>query len=392
MDTAPRIILHLDMDAFFASVEQVDCPELQGKPVVVGGLSDRGVVSTASYEARRYGIHSAMPMATARHLCPRAVFLPGNRQRYAQISRDIMNILHDYSPVVEKASIDEAYMDLTGSERLLGPPREVAREIKRRIFSDHGLTASMGLAPNKFLAKIASDLDKPDGLRIIPGETVVDFMAALPVAKLPGVGNKTLQRLKELGITHCGQISRYSLDFWEAKWGKRGLALYYLAQGMDDAPVIPRRRAKSCGAEDTFPRDTADRGVIKTWLLHQSEEVGRALRRIEAQGRTVTLKIKFNDFQAVTRNATLARPTDCTRTIYRTACSLLDRLSLSRSVRLCGVSVSQFERPQAQLSLFPEQNKATEGKLDRAADVITSKYGPQALVRGAVLDLSKKSS
>ncbi|MDZ7760207.1 MAG: DNA polymerase IV [Desulfovermiculus sp.] len=390
MDAAPRIILHLDMDAFFASVEQVDHPELQGKPVVVGGLSDRGVVSTASYEARRFGIHSAMPMATARHLCPWAVFLSGNRRRYSQISRDIMHIMHDYSPVVEKASIDEAYMDLTGSERLLGPPREVAREIKGRILSDHGLTASMGLAPNKFLAKIASDLDKPDGLRIIPLETVAEFMAALPVAKLPGVGSKSLERLKELGVTLCGHISRYSLEFWEAKWGKRGRALYHLAQGMDDSPVVPRRRAKSCGAEDTFPQDTADRRVIKTWLLHQSEEVGRALRRINSQGRTVTLKIKFSDFQSVTRNATLNRPTDCTQTIFRTACTLLDGLSLSRSVRLCGVSVSQFERRQAQLSLFLEHNNESDRNLDRAADLITSKYGPQALVRGAVLDLKKK--
>ena len=390
MDTVPRIIFHLDMDAFFASVEQVDRPELQGKPVVVGGLSDRGVVSTASYEARRFGIHSAMPMATARHLCPGAVFLSGNRRLYSQVSREIIDILHDYSPVVEKASIDEAYMDLTGSERLLGLPRDVALQIKERIFSAHGLTASIGLAPNKFLAKIASDLDKPDGLRSISQHAVPEFMAALPVAKLPGVGAKTMEKLQELGVTLCGQISRYSHEFWEAKWGKRGRALYYLAQGVDKSPVIPYRRAKSCGAEDTFSQDTADRNVIKSWLLHQSEEVGRALRRISCQSRTVTLKIKFNDFQAVTRNATLARPTDCTQTIYRTACSLLDGLSLSRSVRLCGVSVSQFEHRQAQLSLFPEHNANRNRKLDRAADLITAKYGSRALVRGAALDPEKK--
>jgi DNA polymerase-4 len=378
------------MDAFFASVEQVDRPELLGKPVVVGGLSDRGVVSTASYEARRFGIHSAMPMATARNLCPGAVFLSGNRRRYSQISREIIHILHDYSPVVEKASIDEAYMDLTGSERLLGPPRNVALQIKERIFAAHGLTASIGLSPNKFLAKIASDLDKPNGLRSISQQAVPEFMAALPVAKLPGVGAKTLERLEELGITLCGHISRYSQEFWEAKWGKRGRALYYLAQGVDESPVVPCRRAKSCGAEDTFSQDTADRNVIKSWLLHQSEEVGRALRRISCQGRTVTLKIKFNDFKTVTRNATLARTTDCTQTIYRTACSLLDGLSLSRSVRLCGVSVSQFEHRQAQLSLFPEHNANRNRKLDRAADLITAKYGPRALVRGAALDPEKK--
>lgn len=387
--SSARIILHLDMDAFFASVEQVDQPELQGKPVIVGGISDRGVVSTASYEARRFGVHSAMSMAVARKLCPHAVFLSGRHRRYGQISRQIMHTLHRYSPVVEKASIDEAYMDLTGTERLLGPAPQVALEIKKQILSEHGLTCSIGLAPNKFLAKIASDLDKPDGLRVIPPDTVSEFMASLPVTSLPGVGAKTVARLKELGITLCAHISQYSPEFWEAKWGQRGRALYTLAQGIDHSSLVPRRTAKSCGAEDTFAKDTADRETIKAWLLQQSEEVGRALRRIKCQGRTVTLKIKFNDFQTITRNTTLTRPTSCTQTIYHTACSLLDKLSLSRSVRLCGISVSQFQPRQTQLSLFPEQNPAATRNLDRAVDAITEKYGQQALVRGAILDLKK---
>ena len=392
MNTAQPIIVHLDMDAFFASVEQVDDPDLQKKPVVIGGLSERGVVSTASYEARRFGVHSAMPMATARKLCPQAVFLSGNRRRYAHISKQIMDLLHNFSPVVEKASIDEAYMDLTGCQRLLGPAQEVAQKIKDRIGEQHGLTCSIGLAPNKFLAKIASDLDKPDGLQSIPLESVPKFMASLPVAKLPGVGGKTVARLQEMGMRVCADISRLSLDFWEAKWGPRGRALYHLAQGQDDSPVVPRRRAKSCGAEDTFARDTADREIIKAWLLEQSQEVGRALRRIKGQGRTVTLKIKFSDFQSITRNRTLARPTDCTQDIYRTACSLLEELSLSRSVRLCGVSVSHFQTQQTQLSLFPEQNSTQARNLDQAVDAITAKYGDRALTRGAVLNLQKISN
>jgi len=389
MDAAPRIILHLDMDAFFASVEQMDDPSLRGKPVVVGGLSDRGVVSTASYEARQFGVHSAMPMATARNLCPHAVFLSGRRRRYSQISAQIMAMLQDYSPVVEKASIDEAYMDLTGCERLLGPARDIAEKIKAGIYRQHGLTCSVGLAPNKFLAKIASDLDKPDGLRIIHVDSVQEFMAALPVAKLPGVGTKTVSRLHELGIRFCAQISQYSLEFWEAKWGKRGKELYFLAQGHDQAPVVPRRQAKSCGAEDTFAQDTADREVIKAWLLEQSQEVGTALRQIKRKGRTVTLKIKFSDFQSITRNRTLTKPTDNTQLIYQTACALLEELHLPRSVRLCGVSVSHFQNRQSQLSLFPEMDSLQDQRLDQAMDAITAKFGDRALVRGDVLTLQQ---
>jgi DNA polymerase-4 len=291
---------------------------------------------------------------------------------------------------VEKASIDEAYMDLTGCERLLGPAEDIARSIKDRIFHQHELTCSIGLAPNKFLAKIGSDLDKPDGLRVIPPASVPEFMASLPVSKLPGVGAKTVARLHELGISTCGQISQFSLEFWEAKWGKRGRALFYLAQGQDDGQVVPRRKAKSCGAEDTFARDTADRETIKTWLLEQSEEVGRSLRKIKSRGRTVTLKIKFNDFQTVTRNRTLAQPTDCTQVIYRTVCGLLDEMRLSKSVRLCGVSVSQFQARQSQLSLFPEQNSPRDRNLDQAVDTITAKFGNRALVRGAVLSLQTR--
>ena len=381
-----RTILHLDMDAFFAAVEQRDRPELKGQPVIVGGLSDRGVVSTASYEARTYGVHSAMPMFTARQLCPQAVFLSGNRRRYSHISRQIMHMLHAFSPVLEKASIDEAYMDLSGCERLLGPIPAVAADLKKRILSEHGLTCSIGVAPNKFLAKIASDLDKPDGLTVIRPEKVAAFMASLPVHKLPGVGAKTVEQLKGLGIRTCAEVCSCSQQFWEARWGTRGRALYHLAQGRDQAPVVAQRRPKSCGAEDTFDQDTAQREVIKIWLLKQSDEVGQALRRIPSKGRTITLKIKFNDFQTLTRNITLRRPTSCTQTIYEAACSLLDQLPLPRSVRLCGVSVSHFHSTPTQLSLLPDP-ELTSQNLDRAVDTITSKYGSKALVRASVLQL-----
>ena len=391
MDGASRVIMHLDMDAFFASVEQVDQPELQGKPVIVGGSRDRGVVAAASYEARRYGIHSAMPMYTASRLCPQGIFLRGRRGRYSEISRRIMHLLRDYSPLMEPASIDEAYVDLTGTEKLFGPPRRIAEAAKQRIFAEHGLTCSIGLAPNKFVAKIASAWNKPDGITEVPEDQVLSFLQELPLSKLPGVGHKTLVRLQRFNMHCVGDIRRFPAHFWEERLGRLGAVLVQRAWGVDHSPVLPASKRKSCGAENTFARDLSDQGELRPWILAQSEEVGESLRRKGLQGRTVTLKLKFNDFRVLTKSETLAEATDATRTIFEAAWGLLEQTELRSPVRLTGVSVSSFSSPARRLSLFPEQEEERRNRqrLDRAVDAIRKKFGSGALQRASLYHLQQ---
>lgn len=377
-----RIVAHLDMDAFFASVEQVDHPELLGKPVIVGGTSDRGVVSAASYEARKYGVRSAMPAVTARRLCPEGIFVRGRMSRYAQISRGVMDILQSFVPVVEKASIDEAYMDLSGTERLLGQAVDVCQEIKARIRTSFSLTCSIGIAPNKFLAKIASDWNKPDGLFHILPTQVDAFLENLPVRKIPGVGAKTLETLRKYRIETVGDIRRFSVQFWEERFGQRGRDLWARAHGQDDSPVTSARTPKSCGSENTFPGDLYNVRELTTWLLHQSEEVGYHLRRIGAKGKTVTLKVKFKDFTTITRRTTLHRPTQTTHVIFEAASDLLKQIPVSKGVRLTGVTVSQFCSGPEQLSLFRDEDLQKQEELDRAMDRIKDRFGIQSIHRG----------
>ncbi|MCF8108841.1 MAG: DNA polymerase IV [Desulfohalobiaceae bacterium] len=377
-----RCIAHLDMDAFFASVEQLDHPELLGRPVIVGGVSDRGVVSAASYEARVFGVHSAMPVRTARQLCPGGVFLKGRMARYKELSENIMTILRDFSPLVEPISIDEAFLDLSGSERLFGPVREVCQTIKHRIRTEQGLTASIGLAPNKFLAKIASDWDKPDGFTVVLGNQVQDFVRVLPVEKISGVGARTQAMLKAIGVRTAGDMSKFPLEFWERKLGKRGIDLFHKCLGRDDSPVRPVRRRKSCSAENTFQQDLNSVEILKKRLLMQSERVGRDLRRLRCKGKTVTLKIKYTDFQVLTRSCTLDSATSTTRVIFDTACTLLHGIRLQKPVRLTGVSVSNFEKQPVQLPLFPNQEHLKQEKLDRIMDEIRDRFGEKSLRRG----------
>ena len=379
---SPRLIAHLDMDAFFASVEQLDHPEHRGKPVIVGGISDRGVVSAASYEARKYGVHSAMPAVTARRICPQGVFLRGRMSRYKEVSEQVMAILRDFSPLVEQISIDEAFLDLTGSERLFGPVREICLRIKERISMEQGLTGSIGLAPNKFLAKIASDWEKPDGFTWIRPEQVADFLQHLPVEKISGVGARTQSVLKGIGVKTAGDVSRLPLEFWERKLGKKGLDLFYKCLGQDDSPVRTVRRRKSCGAENTFGMDLSSVDALKNRLLMQSERVGRDLRRQKSKGKTVTLKIKYNDFQTLTRSCTLDKSTCTTRVIFQSVCTLLDGVKLQKPVRLTGVSVSNFEMGPVQLELFPNQEQLKQEKLDRVMDQIRDRFGEKILRRG----------
>ena len=368
------MILHLDMDAFFASVEQLDAPDLRGRPVIIGN-SMRGVASAASYEARAFGVHSAMPIARARRLCPAGVFLPVRMSRYKEISVQVMSVLQDFSPVVEQASVDEAYLDISGTERLFGPPQDLARALKDRIKTEIGLTCSAGIAPVRFLAKIASDWDKPDGLTVVEPDRVQEFLSRVPVDKIPGIGKRAREELRLLQVNMVPDILNFSEAFWIDRFGKRGAVLYRKAQGIDPTPVRPRQPAKSCGAENTFSRDTVDLGELEQWLITQSERVGRELRKGGYKGRTITLKLKFADFTSLTRNTTLPRPTDSTQVIIRHGIALLHKVDLPGKVRLIGISVSGFDSGPTRGLLFPDKKQEKQDRLDAAMDRIADRYG-----------------
>jgi DNA polymerase IV len=380
-----RRILHIDMDAFYASVEQADQPELRGKPVIIGG-SRRGVVSAASYEARPFGVHSAMPIFQARKLCPQGIFLPVRMRRYQEVSRQVMFILETISPLVEQVSIDEAYVDITGTESLHGPPEILARKIKEAIRERTTLSSSVGIAPNRFLAKIASELNKPDGLTFLKEQDVPALLRSLPIGKLPGIGEKTAQLLKGLGVAVAADILRFSQEFWVKRLGKSGAHLYQRARGIGSATVTPHAEAKSCSAEDTFATDTDDLEELKNWLLRQAQEVGRDLRRHGVKGKTITLKVKFADFKTVTRSRTLPEPIHSTRGIYDIAVRLLEELKLAGRVRLIGVGVSNFGAGPQQARLFPNNSQAKQDKLDAALDHIHGKFGDKAVQRGRIAD------
>ena len=386
------MIIHIDMDAFFASVEQLDDPALRGKPVIVGG-DQRGVVSTCSYEARAFGVHSAMPMATARKLCPQAIVVRGHYRRYAELSQAIMAALGEFSPLVEQASVDEAYVDGTGLERLFGSLEELAARIKARVReATGGLTCSAGVAPVKFLAKVCSDINKPDGVFILRPEDVDDFLFTLPVGKIPGVGKRMVQSLQGLGVRTVGQLRRYSQDFMVRKYGKWGGVLYERVHGRDPRGVQTERAAKSESAECTFDQDTRDRKFLQRMLLAHAERVGSSLRRHGFRGRTVTLKVKFSDFRQVTRSRTLPEGINATETIFDVGCALLRELPLPQPVRLIGLGVSGFDAPVAQLLLPGAVKPATQGldpqvearrqKLDAALDTLRSRFGNKAVQRG----------
>jgi DNA polymerase-4 len=389
MAPADRFIAHVDMDAFFASVEQLDHPEWRGRPLAVGD-GPRAVVSAASYEIRKFGVHSAMPVLQARKLCPQGLFVPVRMWRYKEVSRRVMAVLQRFSPLVEQASVDEAYLDATGLERLFGPPEEFAAALRATVRAETDLTCSVGVAPVRFLAKIASDFHKPDGLTVIRPADVRPFLDALPVQKIPGVGGRTLEILRGLGVRSAGDVLRHPAGFWRAKLGERGLWLHELALGIDDTPVTPFTPAKSSSAENTFRRDTRDPAVLRRWLLLQSERVGADLRAMGVRGRTVTLKAKFADFRQVTRSRTLDEPVNDTRSIFETALDLLDELAPRQDLRLIGVGVSQFGEKPRQLSLLEEpRDSRSKDALDSALDRVRDRFGKGAITRGDLLDFDE---
>ncbi len=384
---ASPIILHIDMDAFFASVEQMDNPSLKGRCVVVGGQSSRSVVAAASYEARKYGIHSAMPIYQARQRCKDLVIVPPRRKRYMDLSVRILGLLGEFSPLVQPVSIDEAFVDITGCERLCGSPGQIARQIKERIRSQVGLSCSVGVAPSKFLAKIASDMDKPDGLTIIEPEQVERFVDKLPVGKVPGVGLRAGQVLQDLGIHLLGQVKAYPQELLIRKMGKFAHRLIDLAHGRDDSAVTTDTEIKSVSTETTLPEDTRDKQVLDRHLLEQSQIVARELRKKGLRSRTIGLIIKTSDFRRHSRSRTIDKPVQSAEGIYQTARELLKTFSLDGSVRLVGVAATSLQPEQSpvQADLFPESGHDLDAKwekIDRALDKVTDRFGSSAIKRG----------
>ena len=376
-----RVIVHIDMDAFFASVEQLDNPELRGRPVIVGGnpFKGRSVVSSASYEARKYGVHAAMPIRRAYKLCPHAVFIRPRFARYEQVSRQIMEILLRFSPLVEPASIDEAYIDLTGTERLFGDPAETALRIKREIKERTGLTASVGVAPNKMVAKIASDKDKPDGFCVVKPNEVKDFLAPLPVTAIPGVGDVLASKLKKLGIETIGDVQKFPREVFKSVFGRGGEELYDMCMGIDNRPVEPPKERKQLSFERTFEKDIKDRKILRQKLLLIADHIAERLSKRELVARTVTLKVRFHDFSMITRSQTLNLPTRSHEIISETAEKLLDKVPRV-PIRLLGISVSNLSplagRPA---EIFVDTQRAE--KLIDALIAIRDKYGYTSIKR-----------
>lgn len=387
---ARRLVGHVDMDSFFASVEIHDDPTLAGKPVVVGGPAEkRGVVAAASYEARAFGVHSAMPMARAMELCPELVRVPPRGARYKDVSDRVFTILRDFSPLIEPLSLDEAFFDLTGTERALGTPDTIARTLKARIRTETGLTASVGIAPNKFVAKLASDHNKPDGLCLVPPGEVVTFVQALPIERMWGVGRKTLPLLLRHGIRTIGDLAALEPARVKALFGLGALKMYELAWGRDDRPVVPDQDPQQISHEITFARNQTNDDVLKGVLLGLCEQVGARLRRHDFQGRTITLKLRFADFRTITRRTTIGHYTADSGAIYEAAAALLEegRNAAPLSIRLVGVGVSGLVEPaQIPLSLFdapPEDSRAA--RLNAALDRINDRFGSGAVRRAGAL-------
>jgi DNA polymerase-4 len=378
-------ILHVDLDAFFAAVEQRDRPELRGRPVVVGGggPGDRGVVSAASYEARRFGVRSAMPLRTAAALCPEAVFVPVDGRRYSAVSRQVMAILRRFSPLVEQISIDEAFLDVAGTEALHGPPEAVARSIKATIRAEIQLTASVGVASNRLVAKIASDLRKPDGLVIVPPGEEAAFLAPLPIARLWGVGEKSRAALAEHGVRTIGDLAALPVDLLQRRFGSMGPVLHDRANGIDATPVGQGEAAKSVSHEHTFDRDTNDWEVIERTLLALSEGVAGRLRSGEVKAGTIGVKIRDSGFETHTRQRTLPEPTDRTDVIWHTAVDLARPQLKGVTVRLLGVAATHLTDRQ-QLSLFGGDERLEAAT--RATDEIRRRFGARAITRARLLE------
>lgn len=376
------------MDAFFASVEQRDRPELRGRPVAVGGLSSRSVVAAASYEARIFGVHSAMPVYQALRLCPALVVVPVDKSRYSAVSRIVMGILHGFTPLVEQVSIDEAFLDISGSRRLLGTHRVISLEIKKRIASETGLTCSIGAAPVKFLAKVASDKNKPDGIFIIEPDEALEFARCLEISKVPGVGKRAMEQMQRLGIRTLGDIARFDPDLLARTFGKFSSRLIDFAHARDSSSVDSTEQRKSLSSESTLPRDTTDMEEVRRRLLSHAQEVGRDLRKKGLLAGNVVVKIKFSDFTQVTRQKQFKDPVCSSSALYAGAVGLMESIAFKKPVRLTGLGVSVLAdaRTPRQMDLFdPVSADARKWELvDRALDTISEKFGSHTVNKASL--------
>lgn len=384
-------ILHVDMDAFFAAIEQRDHPEYRGKPVIVGGSKEsRGVVSTASYEARKFGVHSALPMAEAVRRCPDGIYLPVDMRKYRSVSRQIMQIFQQFTPEVEAISVDEAFLDVTGSQKLFGTAEEIGRKIKKQIQQELHLTASVGLSYNKFLAKLASDMDKPDGFYTILPEELEQKVWSLSIRRMMGVGSKTAQLLEQMGVNTIGKLARMDVGLLEHLLGKQGVQMHELANGIDQRQVEPVRESKSVGRETTFPQDIRERYVLETILFTLTDDVCHTLRSSGLKGKTVSIKIRYPDFHVITRAVTLEHYTSSFEPVFAAVQSLMaQNYKDNTAVRLIGVTVSNLKKEEQiveQQDLFVDA-AATEklNELNRVMDRINGKYGGDTVHRARKL-------
>jgi DNA polymerase IV len=388
MQPRPRSIIHVDLDAFFASVEELKDPSLKGLPLIVGGdPGKRGVVSSCSYAARQYGVRSAMPTATALRLCPQARLISPRHGEYSTYSDRVMAILSEYAPVVEQISIDEAFLDVTGCEPLYGSPETIARRIQERVRIEVGLPCSLGVASNKPVAKIATEAGKPNGLVVVPPGGEAEFLAPFRVEVIPGVGKKTADHLHHMGIRSVRELARVPLLRLREEFGAAGPGLYDLAHGRDDSPVVGEHEAKSISQERTFDQDTAEARQVRRCLLECAQGVGSELRRQALMARTLTLKLRFQGYVTITRGVTLSFATDVDDVIYQAALALLRReWTGRRKIRLVGIRASNLTRDLAyQLQLFePGQDK--QARVSRAIDEIRARFGRDAIKRASQLE------
>jgi len=381
-----RQIIHVDMDAYYASTEQLDNPELVGKPVIVGGdPKQRGVVSAASYEARKFGVHSAMPMSQAIRLCPNAVVLPVRMERYAELSQQIHAIFQQYTPQIEPISLDEAFLDVTGSLRLFGRAEQIGRAIKNQIREQLGLVASVGIAPNKFLAKLASDLEKPDGFVVITDENKQQILDPLPVSRMWGIGKVTEKALKSEGINTIEQLRETPTEILRSIFTDQTPHILRLAQGVDNREVESSREAKSISSEQTFATDITDKDILLDVLLHQVEDVAQRIRLNDLEARTITLKLRYGDFQTMTRSSTFARSTNITKVFWEEAQKVFLKWhkESAGALRLLGFGASGLQKiGTGQRPLFEDPGQEKQRRLDAAFDKIRDKFGHDALKRG----------
>ncbi|MCM2285826.1 MAG: DNA polymerase IV [Desulfobacula sp.] len=385
------MILHIDMDAFFAAVEQRDNPALRHRPVIVAGNSKRSVVSTASYEARKFGIRSAMPVYAAKQRCADLIVVPGNMKKYRSDSKKIMAILSGFSPLVEQVSIDEAFVDLAGCERLFGSPEDMGRAIKKKIEAGLSLTSSIGIAPIKFLAKIASDMNKPDGLTLITPAEAPRVLAELPIQKVPGVGQAAMKQMNILKIRSLGDIKKFSLPLLTQKFGKMGPHLFELSNGIDASMVETGHTRKSISSETTLSKDVSDFETLKGILLDRAQTVGRDLRAKHLVCETVFIKLKFSDFTQVTRSRTLDTAVSSSAAIFKEALALYRKIELKKKIRLAGVGVTSLkdkDRPIQMFLLGEEKKTETQwASVDKAVDSIMEKFGGNIIQKASLKEL-----